>query len=151
MTYLHYCYSLLCCLSASVFSLILSGTTARAISSTTLTTIDSVTEGSDHTPHTLHSSAIHHTPLQQDRFSHQRNLSSNLQHKQPMNIISPLDITTREQWHAWFDQRRERLRFRLKQAEEAEWNWPSTRRRCEVMRLEAEIAALDAEEFVVPF
>ena len=150
MTYLHYCFSLLCLLLASVFSLTFSKD-ANATSSTTLTTIDSVTEGSDYTPHTLHSSAIHHTPLQQDRLPHQRNHPSNLQHKQSMNIISPLDITTREQWHAWFEQRRERLRFRLKQAEEAEWNWPSTRRRCEIMRIEDEIAELDAEEFVVPF
>ena len=151
MIYLHYCYSLLCCLSASVFSLTLSGTTAKAISSTTLTTIDSVTEGSDHTPHTLHQAAISRTSLQKDRFPHQRNLSSNLQHKQSMNIISPQDITTREQWHAWFEQRRIRLKRRLEQAEHAEWNWPSTRRRVEVMRIETELASLDAEEFVVPF
>tara|TARA_A100001015_G_C14702345_1_gene598764 strand:+ start:524 stop:730 length:207 start_codon:yes stop_codon:yes gene_type:complete len=68
-----------------------------------------------------------------------------------MNILSSLDITTRAQWHAWFDQRRMRLKRRLKQAEEAEWNWPSTRRRCEVIRIEDEIKSLDAEEFVVPF
>lgn len=68
-----------------------------------------------------------------------------------MNITHPSQITTRAQWHAWFDQRRERLRFRLKQAEEAEWNWPSTRRRCEIMRIEDEIEELNAEEFVVPF
>ena len=151
MIYLHYCYSLLCCLSASVFSLILSGTTAKAISSTTLTTVDSVTEGSDYTPHTLHSSAIHHTPLRQDRVSPQGNHPSNLQHKQSMNIISPQDITTRQQWHAWFEQRRIRLKRRLEQAEHAEWNWPSTRRRVEVMKIEDEIRNLDAEEFVVPF
>ena len=40
---------------------------------------------------------------------------------------------------------------RLKQAEQAEWNWPSTRRRCEVQRIEDEIQALNDEEFVVPF
>ena len=151
MIHLHYCYSLLCFLFASVFSLTFSSTIAKATSSTTLTTIDSVTEGSDYTPHTLHQAAIRNSPLQQDRFSHQRNRPSNLQHKQSMNIISPQDITTRAQWHAWFDQRRSRLRFRLKQAEEAEWNWPNTRRRCEVMRIEDEIRNLDAEEFVVPF
>lgn len=151
MTYLHYCFSLLCCLFAWVFSLAWSSTTANAICSTTLTTHDSVATRSDHTPHTLHSSAIRHTPLQQDRFPHQRNRPSNLQHKQSMNIISPLDITTREQWHAWFEQRRVKLKRRLEQAEHAEWNWPSTRRRCEIMRIEDEIAELDAEEFVVPF
>jgi hypothetical protein len=68
-----------------------------------------------------------------------------------MNINSPLDITTRAQWHAWFNQRRMQLRTRLKQAEHAEWNWPSTRRRCEVHQLEDQIRSLDAEEFVVPF
>ena len=68
-----------------------------------------------------------------------------------MNIISPEDITTRAQWHAWFDQRRARLRTRLQQAEQAEWNWPSTRRRCEIVRIEDEIKELDLEEFVVPF
>ncbi len=68
-----------------------------------------------------------------------------------MNILSPEDITTRAQWHAWFNQRRSQLRHRLEQAEHAEWNWPSTRRRCEIMRIEDEIRSLDAEEFVVPF
>lgn len=151
MTYLHYCFSLLCFLLASVFSSTFSNTIANATSSTTLTTIDSVTEGSDRTPHTLHQAAIRNSPLQQDRFPHQRNRPSNLQHKQSMNIISPLDITTRQQWHAWFEQRRIRLKRRLEQAEQAEWNWPSTRRRVEVMRIENEIRNLDAEEFVVPF
>jgi len=145
MIYLHYCFSLLCCLFASVFSLTFLSTTATAISSTTLTTIDSVTEGSDHTPHTLHQAAISRTSLQQDRFPHQGNIPSNLQHKQSMNI------TTREQWHAWFKQRRIQLKWRLEQAEQAEWNWPSTRRRVEVMRIEDEIRNLDSEEFVVPF
>ena len=151
MIYLHYCYSLLCFLFASVFSLTFSSTTAKAISSTTLTTIDSVTEGSDRTPHTLHQAAVRNSPLQQDRFPHQRNSPSNLQHKQSMNIISPQDITTRQQWHAWFEQRRTRLRRRLEQAEHAEWNWPSTRRRVDIMKIEDEIRNLDAEEFVVPF
>jgi hypothetical protein len=138
-------------LFASVFSLTFSSTTAKAISSTTLTTIDSVTEGSDHTPHTLHSSAIRDSPLQQDRFPHQRHCPSNIQHTKSMNITSPLEITTRSQWHAWFTQRRITLKRRLEQAEQAEWNWPNTRRRCDVMRIEDEIRSLDAEEFVVPF
>lgn len=68
-----------------------------------------------------------------------------------MNILSPQDITTRDQWHEWFAQRRIRLQRRLEQAEQAEWNWPSTRRRVEVHKLENEIDALNQEEFVVPF
>ena len=68
-----------------------------------------------------------------------------------MNILTPTDITTRAQWHEWFAQRRIRLQRRLEQAEHAEWNWPSTRRRVEVIRLEDQIRNLDAEEFVVPF
>lgn len=116
-----------------------------------LTTGDSVTTRSNHTPHTLHTPAVRHTSLQQDRLSHSRHHPSNLQHTKPMNITSPQDITTRAQWHAWFNQRRERLRHRLQQAEQAEWNWPSTRRRCDIMRIENEIKSLDAEEFVTPF
>lgn len=67
-----------------------------------------------------------------------------------MSISKPSEIITSAQWHAWFNQRRDKLKHRLEQAEQAEWNWPSTRRRCEVMRLEDELRALDAEEFVVP-
>ena len=59
-------------------------------------------------------------------------------------------IQNSQQWHAWFVQRRDRLKHRLEQAERAEWNWPSTRRRCEVHRIEREIEALNAEEFIVP-
>ena len=61
-----------------------------------------------------------------------------------------ININNSREWHAWFQVRRERLQRRLEQAEQAEWNWPSTRRRCEVMRIEDEIEALNAEEFVVP-
>ena len=59
-------------------------------------------------------------------------------------------IQNSQQWHAWFAQRRDRLKHRLEQAERAEWNWPSTRRRCEVHRIEREIESLNAEEFIVP-
>lgn len=61
-----------------------------------------------------------------------------------------INIKNSQEWHAWFARRRERLKWRLQQAEEAEWNWPSTRRRCEVMRIQDELDALDAEEFIVP-
>ena len=64
--------------------------------------------------------------------------------------MDPTQIDSNEAWHAWFDCRRAALRARLKQAEQAEWNWPSTRRRVEIMRIEDEIASLDAEEFIVP-
>ena len=67
-----------------------------------------------------------------------------------MNTEQTIDIQSSEQWHAWFRTRREALRVRIEQAEHAEWNWPSTRRRCEVMRLQDELQALDEEEFVVP-
>lgn len=147
MTYLLSYYYYL----SSLFQLVSSSTFSLGTGKTELTTGDSVSAGSDHTPHTLHSSATSRSSLPTSRVSPQRNHTSNLQHKQSMNITHPTQITTRAQWHAWFDQRRERLRFRLKQAEEAEWNWPSTRRRCEIMRIEDEIAELDAEEFVVPF
>ena len=112
----------------------------------TISTINSVTTRSNHTPHTLHSSAIRNSPLQQDRFPHQRNRPSNIQHKQSMNIISPQDITTRQQWHAWFEQRRIRLKRRLEQAEHAEWNWPSTRARCDVFEIERELERRKEEQ-----
>ncbi len=100
--------------------------------------------GSDYTPHTLHQAANKNTSLQQNMVSHQGNRTSN----QTSMDISEVD--SNEGWHAWFDCRRAALKVRLKQAEAAEWNWPSTRARCEVMRIEDEIAALDAEEFIVP-
>ena len=117
----------------------------------TISTINSVTTRSNHAPHTLHSSAIPPASLLPGDVSHQRHHTSNIQHTKSMNILSPMDITTRAQWHAWFTQRRVKLKHRLEQAEQAEWNWPSTRRRCDIMRIEDEIRRLDAEEFVTPF
>ena len=144
MTYLQLFYYYL----SSLFLLVSSSTFSLGTGKTELTTIDSVGSGSDHTPLTLHQAANCQFTHQQNMVPHQGNRPSN---QTTMNITHPTQITTRAQWHAWFDQRRERLRFRLKQAEEAEWNWPSTRRRCEIMRIEDEIRELDAEEFVVPF
>lgn len=68
-----------------------------------------------------------------------------------MDTTTSAPITNRTQWHAWFDQRRQRLHTRLEQAQQAEWNWPSTRRRMQVHELENEIKSLDDQEFVVPF
>ena len=148
MTYLLSYYYYL----SSLFQLVSSSTFSHGTGETKLTTIDSVSAGSDHTPHTLHSSATTRSSLPTDRVSHPRNHTSNLQHKQSMTITDPArQIKTRADWHRWFDERRARLRSRLQLAEQAEWNWPCTRRRCEIMRIEDEIAALDEEEFVVPF
>ena len=61
-----------------------------------------------------------------------------------------MKINSAAQWHAWFQSRREQLNLRLKQAQDAEWNWPCTRRRLDVIRIEDEIQELNAEEFVVP-
>ena len=131
--------------SPTFFSRMLPLITSNALASKT----DSVGARSDHTPHTLHPAANRQFTHQQNMVPRQGNRQSN---QTVMNITNPArQITTRAAWHAWFDSRRAILRARLKQAEEAEWNWPSTRARCEVMRIEDEIAALDAEEFVVPF
>jgi hypothetical protein len=100
--------------------------------------------GSNSTPHTLHQAANTNTSLQQNMVSHQGNRTSN------QTSMGLSEVDSNEGWHAWFDCRRAALKVRLKQAEAAEWNWPSTRARCEVMRIEDEIAALDAEEFIVP-
>ena len=106
----------------------------------------------DTTTHQLHTTAADEPPLLTMLVSHPRNLASNLQHTQSMTITCPAtQINTRADWHRWFDQRRAQLRTRLEQAEQAEWNWPCTRRRCEIMRIEDEIRSLDEEEFVVPF
>lgn len=64
--------------------------------------------------------------------------------------IPPARIKNSAQWHAWFKSRRQALEHRIWQAENAEWNWPSTRRRCELMHLKDELEELNAEEFVVP-
>lgn len=150
MTYSQYLYSCLPWLFLFASSSICFGGMLKI----ELTTIDSVSEGSDHTPLTLHSTAASHTPLRQDHVSCTRHHPSNIQHTESMTmtITNPAkQINTRADWHRWFDERRARLRSRLQLAIQAEWNWPCTRRRCEVMRIEDEIAALDAEEFVVPF
>jgi hypothetical protein len=59
-------------------------------------------------------------------------------------------IETNEQWHAAFNARREKLKWRLEQAENAEWNWPSTRARVLINRIENELNQLDEDEFIVP-
>jgi len=59
-------------------------------------------------------------------------------------------INTNKQWHAAFDARRETLKWRLEQAENAEWNWPSTRARVLINQIENELNQLDADEFVMP-
>ena len=59
-------------------------------------------------------------------------------------------INTNKQWHAAFDARRQKLRWRLEQAENAEWNWPSTRARVLINQIENELNQLDADEFVMP-
>ena len=148
MTYLQLFYYYL----SSLFQLVSSSTCSLGTGKIELTTGDSVSAGSDHTPHTLHSSATSRSSLRTNRVSHPRNHTSNFQHQKSMTITDPAkQIKTRADWHRWFDERRARLRTRLQLAVQAEWNWPSTRRRCEIMRIEDEIAALDAEEFVVPF
>ena len=113
-------------------------------------TTDRVSTGSDHTPHTLHQAANHQFTHQQNMVPHQGNHPSD---QTTMTLITnpAKQINSSADWHRWFTQRRERLQARLKQAEEAEWNWPSTRARCEVMRIQDEIEQLNAEEFVVPF
>ena len=60
------------------------------------------------------------------------------------------NISSNQQWHDWFASRRDRLNLRLSMAQDAEWNWPSTRARSAVHRIEKEIEELDAEEFIVP-
>lgn len=145
MTYLLSCYYYL----SSLFQLVSSSTCSLGTGKIELTTIDSVGSGSDHTPHTLHQAANCQFTHQQNMVPHQGNRPSN---QTTMTITDPAkQIKTRADWHRWFDERRARLRTRLQLAEQAEWNWPSTRRRCEIMRIEDEIAQLDAEEFVVPF
>lgn len=132
-----------------LFLLVSSSTFSLGTGRTELTTIDNVSSGSDHTPHTLHQAANRQFTHQQNLVPRQGNLQSN---QTVMNITDPArQITTRAAWHAWFDSRRAILRARLKQAEQAEWNWPSMRRRLDIMRIEDEIRELDAEEFVVPF
>ena len=55
-------------------------------------------------------------------------------------------IKTNAEKHARFDRTRQRLKWRLSMAAAAEWNWPSTRARCEVMRIEEEMRRLDLLE-----
>ena len=43
---------------------------------------------------------------------------------------------------------RDRVRFRLELAEQTEWNWPSTRARVEVWRLQDELNDLEKQLFV---
>jgi hypothetical protein len=57
---------------------------------------------------------------------------------------------TIRKWKRIMQQKRETLKWRLRVAEETEWNWPSTRARCEVYRIQKEIDEHDFEMFVQP-
>lgn len=143
-------YSVPCLLCAWVFSLIYTVTrrTTRCFEMLT----HSEHTSSDTSTHRLHTRAYAPSPISQDLVSPQRNRPRFISHQQSISnqsMNTPM-INTSEQWHAWFAQRRAQLRTRLEQAEQAEWNWPCTRRRCEIHRIEDELRALDAEEFVVP-
>ena len=58
-------------------------------------------------------------------------------------------MTTR-QYIDYLRNQRSRLAARLFQVEQAEWNWPSTRARCEVMRVQKELDDVDSKLFVRP-
>lgn len=109
--------------------------------------VDSAGYRADQTTHELHQATDGSLSLQTDLVPCQRNQSSNFQHTKPMTLQQ---VRNSAQWHAWHDQRRSTLQWRLSQAQSAEWNWPSTRARCEVMRIEEELRDLDEQEFVVP-
>ena len=46
------------------------------------------------------------------------------------------------------ERERDSVKYRLRLAEETEWNWPSTRARCEVWRLEAALERIEEQLFV---
>lgn len=146
MTYLLSCYY---CLS-SLFLSVSSSTCTDINKNWTSLTINSVGSRPDHTTHTLHQAANPQFTHQQSVVPHQRDHTS-IQTIMTLITNPARQINNSADWHRWFTQRRERLEARLRQAEQAEWNWPSTRARCEVMRIEDEIEQLNAEEFVVPF
>ena len=152
MIYSHYFYSVPCLLyvwaSSSICGVIV--TMTRCFK--TLVNLASVKSSSDTTTHSMPQRASTTPPLPAHVVSHQRNHKSFISHQQSIsiNFMNTPTINSSAQWHAWFSQRRAQLETRLEQATQAEWNWPSTRRRCEIHRLEDELRALDAEEFVVP-
>jgi len=59
-------------------------------------------------------------------------------------------INTNKEWHAYYERKRAQLNWRLEQAEAAEWNWPSTRARVQVDKVQRELDQLTAAEFVMP-
>ncbi len=137
---IYYYYYLLWLFRSCCSSISTSTSSVTNCSRTCPNKISSVSQRSDHHAHTLHTPADHSPSLQTHHVSHQRHHSS---HQTTMNITSPQDITTRSQWHAWFVQKRQRLLTRLEQAQQAERNWPSTRRGCDIMRIQNEIHALN--------
>ena len=55
-----------------------------------------------------------------------------------------------ERWIADKERELRILKFHLELAKQTEWNWPSTRARCQVERLENQIEAAEFELFVRP-
>ena len=100
--------------------------------------VDSVSHITNQTTHELHQATNSRSSLQTDLVPCQRNCQSHLQHRQQMMIVN-----LRQQKLA-------QLQWRLEMATQAEWNWPSTRARVAIERIEAEIRQIDKKEKVAP-
>ena len=62
----------------------------------------------------------------------------------------PASIRTRSQYQAWKQSRQRALEHRIWQAERAEYDWPSTRRRSDLMHLQRELDELLDSSFPTP-
>lgn len=92
-----------------------------------------VSPRSDHTPHTLHSTADHQSPLQPNHVPHTRNRTST------QTIMTDTHAT-----------RLERLHRRLIQARQADARWPGGTSLMQVLMIEDEIRQMDQQHTPAP-
>ena len=53
--------------------------------------------------------------------------------------LPPEHLNRHAQRRAWFQQKRTTLEHRIAQAEQADQDWPTTRRRCDLFQLQREL------------
>ena len=143
----YYFYQCLLCWASCIMS-----SSPTTVTTYSIERIDSAGCSPSQITHSLHQRTLTNTQIPTDRFSHQRNHESDLSHTEQINttVMNLPTITTNAEWHDFHDRKRAQLLWRLEQAQRTEWNWPSTRARVEVDRIEREIERVNEDEFIVP-
>ena len=143
----YYFYQCLLCWASCIMS-----SSPTTVTTYSIERIDSAGCSSNQITHSLHQRAYENTQIPPDRLPLKRDCQSGFSRTKQINttVMNLPTITTNAEWHDFHDRKRAQLMWRLEQAQRTEWNWPSTRARVEVDRIEREIERVNEDEFIVP-